>query len=81
MKVKVEFIAIERPKSGSADNGETIEVADGAAVSEALRSLNLGRTTSFLTLVNGDPVPPEERANTRLKEGDTLCLFRPLKGG
>jgi thiamine biosynthesis protein ThiS len=81
MKINVEFIAIERPQSGAADNGETVEVADGAAVSDALVPLNLGRTKSFMTLVNGDPVPPEEREKTRLKDGDTLCVFRPLKGG
>ena len=36
---------------------------------------------THLVLINGVFVPPEERATSFLKEGDTLAVWPPIAGG
>ena len=80
MKITVELIAIELPQFGD-DKSRDIELADGASVSEALSVLKAESSQSLLTMVNGEAVPRDEWQDVRLKENDTLSLFRPFKGG
>jgi sulfur carrier protein ThiS len=34
-----------------------------------------------MTLVNGDPVSPENRAKKQLSDGDQVVVFPPIEGG
>jgi sulfur carrier protein ThiS len=35
----------------------------------------------YMTLVNGDPVAPENRAEKVLNDGDQVVVFPPIEGG
>ena len=64
--------------AGSKNNRVDVEVAEAAAVDAVLRPFSL---PPHLVLVNGVFVPPEERATTLLREGDTLAVWPPIAGG
>lgn len=80
MKIRLKFVALRvehLPKEGD----DTLELEEGAVLTDALQSLGLGKETSFMTLVNESSIPMSERADYVLKDGDELTLFTPLKGG
>ncbi len=83
MKVRVTLIAVVFPgRASTATNRQTVvDLADGATPNEALAALGLPTTDSYLTLVNGAPVPPGARARHRMEEDDSLVIFPPLEGG
>ncbi len=83
MKIAVKLIAIVgRPASPQGADGETvIELAQGATPVDALAALDLPPEETYVTLVNGEMVPPEARAGVRLADNDVLTVFPPLKGG
>ena len=67
--------------AGSKNNRVDVEVAESAAVDAVLRPFSLPPRLTHLVLVNGVFVPPEERATTLLREGDTLAVWPPIAGG
>lgn len=80
MKIRLNFVALQLdhfPDEGK----DTLDIEDGALLSDALNALDIGEDASFMTLVNGSAVPVSERAGVVLKEGDEVTLFTPLKGG
>lgn len=83
MKVRVTLIAVVLPGRDSAatDNQTVVDLPDGATPNEALAALGLPATDSYLTLVNGAPVPPGARDRYRMEEDDSLVIFPPLEGG
>ncbi len=76
MKIRLRYIAIEVPDSSS-----TLDIAEGTTVDLALASLNLPGQQGYLTLVNEDSVPVQQRHLRALHENDLLTIFSPLKGG
>jgi sulfur carrier protein ThiS len=54
---------------------------EGASVSEVLAPFALPPRLTHLVLVNGVFIPPEERAGSLLKDGDTLAVWPPIAGG
>ena len=67
--------------AGSKNNRVDVEVAEAAAVDAVLRLFSLPPRLTHLALVNGVFVPPEERATTLLRDGDTLAVWPPIAGG
>jgi sulfur carrier protein len=61
-------------------NGDEVELADGASVSDLLDQLGL---TKRLIVVerNGEPVNRRDVADTTLHDGDRLELVRAVAGG
>ncbi|MFP6744862.1 MAG: MoaD/ThiS family protein [Alphaproteobacteria bacterium] len=75
MKIMIELIAMGR-------DGETaMEVHAGATADSLLDDLGLGLGETLMTMINGQPVTPGERAAHRLAEGDSVKFFPPLEGG
>ncbi len=83
MKIRLRFIVVEAPAGlpRQADGCSVIDVADGLTVNQALQSLALPDGANYLTLVNEDSVPASERHARRLRDGDLLTVFSPIKGG
>lgn len=83
MQVTLKFYATlaDYLPAGSKNNRVDIEVADQATVSDVVQSYALPPKLTHLVLVNGVFVPPEERATTRLQEGDVLAVWPPIAGG
>jgi sulfur carrier protein len=61
-------------------NGETVEVRDGATVTDLLVQLNLGAKW-VLVERNGEPVRRQDLPTTALADGDTLELVKAVAGG
>ena len=67
--------------AGSRNNRVEVEVPEDARVSTVLAPFALPPRLTHLVLVNGTFVPPEERATSLLKDGDTLAVWPPIAGG
>ncbi|MGV0974314.1 MAG: sulfur carrier protein ThiS [Azonexus sp.] len=67
--------------AGSKSNRVDVETEEAASVSMVLAPFALPPRLTHLVLVNGVFVPPEERATSMLKEGDTLAVWPPIAGG
>jgi thiamine biosynthesis protein ThiS len=61
-------------------NGDPVELADGATVTDLLAALGLAERWVVVER-NGEPVPRGEMAATELAEGDRLELVRAVAGG
>ena len=61
-------------------NGEPVDVADGASVTDLLTVLGLADRWVVVER-NGEPVPRGEMPRTTLAEGDRLELVRAVAGG
>ena len=80
MRIKVELIAIELPRFGSAKSRD-LDLAAGANVADALSGLGVDADPALLAMVNGEAVPRDQWPDTLLSPDDTISLFRPFKGG
>jgi sulfur carrier protein ThiS len=67
--------------AGSRNNRVEVVAAEDASVSTVLAPFALPPRLTHLVLINGVFVPPEERATSFLKEGDTLAVWPPIAGG
>lgn len=67
--------------AGSRNNRVEVEVPEGVPVGTVLAPFALPPRLTHLVLVNGTFVPPEERATSLLKDGDTLAVWPPIAGG
>lgn len=81
MKIQVRYFAVLRERLGS--EGETIELADGATVGDALAALAARHEafgalrTRCQTAVNQAMAP----SGVTLRDGDELALIPPMAGG
>jgi sulfur carrier protein ThiS len=67
--------------AGSKENRVEIELADDTMIDTALAPFALPPKLTHLVLVNGVFIPPQARASTRMREGDTLAVWPPIAGG
>ena len=83
MKVTVKLYATlgDYLPPGSKGNRVEVDVVEPVAVDAVLRPFLLPPKLTHLVLVNGVFIPPEARASTCLREGDTLAVWPPIAGG
>ncbi|MGH6662765.1 MAG: sulfur carrier protein ThiS [Rhodospirillales bacterium] len=83
MRIPVKLISLQGPPPPGFDEAGdgSIEAAAGATLADVLRGLGLPADEAFATLINGEPVAASERYRRRLKAGDALTVFPPIKGG
>ncbi|WP_142850059.1 MoaD/ThiS family protein [Telmatospirillum sp. J64-1] len=62
-------------------NKMAIEVDETTTVGSIIRTMNLPAKSCHLVLLNGIFVHPEARAETPVKEGDSLAIWPPVAGG
>ena len=74
MKVKVKLFAFLRQFG---PDEQTVELPEGTAIDDVVRSLKLPGTIRLLRIVNGEHQPSDHV----LKDGDELALFPPIAGG
>lgn len=83
MTVGFQLVSIDPSEAkglGSNGIGE-IPVKDGGTLADAMRMVGLPPDQPFMTLVNGNPVAQEARAEKLLTEGDQIVVFPPIEGG
>lgn len=67
---------------GNAKNNRVeVDVAENATVTDALQPFALPARLTHLVLVNGNFIPPGERAGKSLADGDVLAVWPPIAGG
>lgn len=59
----------------------SVSLPEGITVSEAVDNYTEAKGSGYLVLLNGSPLPPEERVTHLLTEGDELNIFPPIHGG
>lgn len=60
--------------------GEIPAKEDGS-LADSMRMIGLDPDEPYMTLVNGEPVSPENRAEKTLNDGDQVVVFPPIEGG
>ncbi len=58
-----------------------IPLKDGGSLADAMTMIGMKPELGFMTLVNGDPVSPENRSEKTLNDGDQVVVFPPIEGG
>lgn len=58
-----------------------IPVKDGGTLADAMGMVGLPPDQPFMTMVNGNPVPVEDRDKKSLSDGDQVVVFPPIEGG
>lgn len=69
------------PEAARRTNTLLLDVADGTTVGAVIAEWALPSRMVHLVLVNGEFVPPEQRAERCLHEGDALAIWPPIAGG
>ena len=69
------------PPNSRVGNQVDIEVDPQASILDILAPYGLPEKLVHLVLVNGHYIAPEQRAQTRLQEGDALAVWPPIAGG
>ena len=58
-----------------------IPVKDGGTLADAMKMVGLVAGEPYMTMVNGNPVPLENRDTKVLSDGDQVVVFPPIEGG
>jgi thiamine biosynthesis protein ThiS len=69
------------PPDNRRSNQVTLDVAETATVADVVAQFKLPPKMVHLVLINGVFVPPAERAERTLREGDALAIWPPIAGG
>ncbi len=69
------------PAEARRSNLVALEVADDATIAQIIAPFGMPDKLVHLVLVNGTFIPPEDRANKTLVEGDVLAIWPPIAGG
>jgi sulfur carrier protein ThiS len=69
------------PEAARKTNALDLDVPPGRTVGQVIDEFNLPPKLVHLVLVNGNYIPPPERAGWALAEGDVLAVWPPIAGG
>lgn len=75
------MLADHLPDAARKTNSLELDVPSGRTVGQVIDEFNLPPKLVHLVLVNGNYVPPAERAGRALAEGDVLAIWPPIAGG
>lgn len=75
------MLADHLPDAARRTNSIDLDLPQGRTVGEVIDAFNLRPDQVHLVLVNGNYVPPSERAGRVLAEGDVLAIWPPIAGG
>ncbi len=69
------------PAEAKKTNALTLDLDDGTSVAQLVERFALPLKLVHLVLIDGNFVPPAERAGRVLKDGETLAIWPPVAGG
>lgn len=69
------------PHEARNTNALVLELEDGVSVPRLIERFGLPLKSCHLVLVDGNFVPPAERAVRILRDGETLAIWPPIAGG
>ncbi len=69
------------PPEAKKTNALTLEIESTTTVADLVKRFSLPEKLVHLVLIDGAFVPPAERADRALKDGETLAIWPPVAGG
>lgn len=69
------------PAEAKKTNALPLDLEDGTTVAHLIERYALPLKLVHLVLIDGNFVPPAERATRVLREGETLAIWPPVAGG
>jgi sulfur carrier protein ThiS len=69
------------PPAARRTNAMPLELAPETTVADCIGNLNLPNRLCHLVLVDGVFIPPADRLQRALREGETLAIWPPIAGG
>ena len=69
------------PPEGRKTNALSLELAESTTVDQLIKRFSLPEKLVHLVLIDGNFVPPAERAGRVLRDGETLAIWPPVAGG
>lgn len=69
------------PDDARKTNALSLDIPPGRTVGQVIDEFNLPPKLVHLVLVNGNFIPPAERAGRTLDDGDVLAIWPPIAGG
>ena len=83
MKVRVKLLspAGDVPKGFDSFGEVELDVAAGATVADIMGQIELPKEETYTSLVDGQPVVPDDRADHALCDGDEITLLPAIQGG
>ncbi len=67
--------------AGAKDHAVMVEMPDSATVYDLMDKYRVPREQAHLVICNGLFVPPSQRENRCLQDGDSIALWPPVAGG
>ena len=81
VRVKLPSPAGYVPKGFDSFGEAELDVAAGATVADIMGQIELPKEESYTSLVDGQPVVPDDRAGHALSDGDEITLLPAIQGG
>lgn len=84
MKITFKLFAMLQdylPQEGRKDNALLLDLDDGTTIVQVIERFGLPQKSCHLVLVDGNFVPPAERASRALRDGEVLAIWTPIAGG
>jgi sulfur carrier protein ThiS len=69
------------PVEAKKDNALALDLEEGTTILQVIERFGLPVKSCHLVLIDGNFVPPAERAARALKDGETLAIWPPIAGG
>ena len=83
MKVRVKLLspAGDMPKGFDSFGEAEMDLAAGTTLADIMGRIDLPKEESYTSLIDGQPVVPEDRAGHALHDGDEITLLPAIQGG
>ncbi len=83
MKVRVKLLspAGDLPKGFDPFGEAELDLAAGTTVANVMGKIDLPKEESYTSLVDGQPILPDDRASHALRDGDEITLLPAIQGG
>ena len=83
MKVRVKLLspAGDMPKGFDPFGEAEMDLAAGTTLADIMGRIELPKEESYTSLVDGQPVVPDDRAGYALSDGDEITLLPAIQGG
>jgi sulfur carrier protein ThiS len=69
------------PLQARMNNALALDLEDGTTIQQVIERFALPQRSCHLVLIDGNYVPPAERAGRALRDGETLAIWPPIAGG
>ncbi len=69
------------PSEAKKTNALQLDVDDASTVGQIIDRFSLPEKMVHLVLVDGNFIPPGDRAGRTLRDGETLAIWPPVAGG